>query len=92
MVAGKSDVEYSDLDFSLSQRPSPAEAGMTQGTPETEYAEIKKEKVKERQDGQGEEEEKMIGEDEETKCCVPDEEEGEDVALYATVKDVMDEI
>ena len=63
MVAGKSDVEYSDLDFSLSQRPSPAEAGMTQGTPETEYAEIKKEKVKERQDGQGEEEEKMIGED-----------------------------
>ncbi|XP_035528151.1 sialic acid-binding Ig-like lectin 11, partial [Morone saxatilis] len=91
VAAGKSDVEYSNLDFSLIKRPNPAEAGTTQGTPETEYAEIKKEKAKEREDGEGREEEEMIGEDEETKYCVPDEEEGEDGALYSTVKDVMGE-
>ncbi|XP_051261432.1 tyrosine-protein kinase-like otk isoform X2 [Dicentrarchus labrax] len=91
VAAGKSDVEYSNLDFSLINRPNPAEAGTKQGTPETEYAEIKKDKAKEREDGEKREEEEMIGEDEETKYCVPEEEEGEDGALYSTVKDVMGE-
>ncbi|XP_070767894.1 hemicentin-1-like [Enoplosus armatus] len=89
VAVGKSDVEYSNLDFSLIKRKSAAEAGTTQGTTETDYAEIKKEKAEARQDGEGKEEEEMLGEDEETKHCVPDEREGEDVALYSNVEDVM---
>nr|XP_046255917.1 hemicentin-1-like [Scatophagus argus]XP_046255918.1 hemicentin-1-like [Scatophagus argus] len=76
-VVDKSDVEYSSLDFFLIQRQSPAEAGSTEETTETEYSEIKKEKAQ----AHG-------GDGEETKHCVPDEEEGEDAALYSTVMDV----
>lgn len=95
MGAGKSDVNYSKIDFSLIKRKSPAEEGMTQGTPETEYAEIKelnkmKEEAEESQDGEGEEE--MIREDEKTNHCVQEEKEGEEVALYSNVKDIMSEI
>lgn len=90
VAAGKSDVpEYSKINFSLIKRRSPAEAGMTPESTETEYAEIKElkkieEEADERQDGEDEEE--MIGEDEEKKI---EEKEGEDVALYSTVKDIM---
>lgn len=90
MAEGKSDVEYSSLDFSLIKTKSQAEAGTAQAATETEYAEIKKEKAEERQDGQGKEE--MVGEDEEAKPCLPEEKEGEDVALYSNVKDIMGQI
>ncbi|XP_073341685.1 sialic acid-binding Ig-like lectin 5 [Pagrus major] len=88
-AVGKSDVEYSNLDFSLIKRQTPAEAGATQGKAETEYAEIKREKGKERKDGEDNVEEEM---DEEAKHGVQDEEESDDVAVYSTVKELMDEI
>ncbi|XP_030248821.1 sialic acid-binding Ig-like lectin 5 [Sparus aurata] len=91
-AVGKSDVEYSHLDFSQIKRQTPAEAGATQGKAETEYAEIKREKVKARQDAEGKVEEEMTGKDEEAEHGVRDEEESEDVAVYSTVKDVMDQI
>ncbi|XP_049902725.1 sialic acid-binding Ig-like lectin 5 [Epinephelus moara] len=95
VVVGKSEVEYSKIDFSLIKRKDPEEAGETQGTTETEYAEIKelkkiKEESEEDQDEEGEEE--MTGEDEEKKHCEPEEKEGEgegegeDVALYSSVR------
>lgn len=86
------EVEYSDLEFNLIKRQAAAEEGAAKGTTETEYAEIKKEKAEEGEDGKGTEEEVMIGEDEESKHCVNIEEEDEDAALYSTVKDVMDQI
>lgn len=85
-------MEYSHLDFSLIKRQTPAEAGTTQGKAETEYAEIKREKVKAKQDGEDKVEEEMIGKDEEPEHGVRDEEESEDAAVYSTVKDVMDQI
>ena len=91
-AVGKSDVEYSHLDFSQIKRQTPAEAGATQGKAETEYAEIKREKVKARQDAEGKAEEEMTGNDEEVEHGVRDEEESEDVPVYSTVKDVMDQI
>ncbi|XP_051812363.1 hemicentin-1-like [Acanthochromis polyacanthus] len=87
-AAGKSDVDYSNIDFSLLQRKNPAEAGTT----ETEYAEIKKEAAKEGADGEGKEEEALLGEDEETKHCVPEEKDSEDVAVYSTVQDILDQM
>lgn len=92
MAAGKSDVEYSNVDFSKIKRKSQAEAETTEGTTETEYAEIKKGEAGERHDGEGKEEEEMTGEDEDKKHCVADEKEGEDVALYSNVKDIMGQI
>ncbi|XP_065813866.1 sialic acid-binding Ig-like lectin 10 [Labrus bergylta] len=93
---GPNDVEYASIDFSVLKRS----AAKKRETTETEYAEIKKDVKEQREDqsgGEGEvmedkEEEMMIGEDEETKNCVPEEEEGEDEAVYSNVKDVMDEI
>ncbi|XP_008288772.1 sialic acid-binding Ig-like lectin 5 [Stegastes partitus] len=81
-AAGKSDVEYSDIDFSLSKRKSPAEAGTT----ETDYAEIKKAAAVEGDEGQ------VLGEDEETKHCPPEEQDGEDVAVYSNVQDIMGQV
>nr|XP_029136739.1 sialic acid-binding Ig-like lectin 14 isoform X2 [Labrus bergylta] len=83
-AAGKSDVDYSNLDFSRFKRNNLAEKGMAQET-ETEYAEIKKGEAEERLDGEGKEE--MAGEDEETKEFVADGGEGED--LYSNVEDIM---
>ncbi len=91
VAAGKSEVEYSNLDFSMIKRKSQAEAETSEGAAETEYAEIKKGDEGERHDGEGKEEEEMTGEDEETKR-VADEKEGEDVPLYSSVKDIMDQI
>ncbi|XP_060905392.1 uncharacterized protein LOC132983177 [Labrus mixtus] len=84
VAAGKSDVDYSNLDFSWVKRKNLAEKGMAQET-ETEYAEIKKGETEERLDGEGKEE--MAGEDEETKEFVADGGEGED--LYSNVEDIM---
>ncbi|KAK9514186.1 hypothetical protein VZT92_027671 [Zoarces viviparus] len=96
------EVEYSDIDFSLVKRKSPAGAEDTQETTDTEYAEIKNKKTKERQDDGAEasdvlegseEEEAMIGDDKETKKRMPKEEEGgEDVAVYSNVNEIMGEI
>ncbi|XP_070690840.1 myelin-associated glycoprotein isoform X2 [Pempheris klunzingeri] len=91
VAAGRSDVEYSKLDFSLIKSKSQAEAGTPQETTETEYAEIKREKAEESPDGEGkEEEEEKVGEGEETTPCIAEEKEGEDVGLYSNVKEVMD--
>ncbi|KAM7421354.1 hypothetical protein PAMA_015481 [Pampus argenteus] len=98
--SGPKDVEYASIDFSVLKRKGLRGAAKKQETTETEYAEIKREGKVERQDIDGEpdemleykEEEDMMGEDEETKHCVPEEEEAEDVALYSNVKDIMGEI
>uniref|UniRef100_UPI0037E993DB sialic acid-binding Ig-like lectin 11 n=1 Tax=Semicossyphus pulcher TaxID=241346 RepID=UPI0037E993DB len=95
---GPKDVEYASIDFSKLKRKSTGGAAKKRDT-ETEYAEIKK-KVKEQREGNGEEEDEvledkeevMIGEDEEAKHCVPEEEEGEDMAVYSNVKEIMNEI
>uniref|UniRef100_A0A3B4UAL5 B-cell receptor CD22 n=1 Tax=Seriola dumerili TaxID=41447 RepID=A0A3B4UAL5_SERDU len=97
---GPKDVEYASIDFSLLKRRSLRQAAKKQETAETEYAEIKKEVKEEREDDGGEEGEMLEGkeervmkeEDEETKCCVPGEEEGEDMAVYSNVKDIMGEM
>ncbi|XP_075962736.1 sialic acid-binding Ig-like lectin 5 isoform X3 [Anarhichas minor] len=96
------EVEYSDINFSLVKRKSPTGAEDTQETADTEYAEIKNKKTEERQDDGAEasdvlegseQEEVMIGEDKETKECMPKEEEGgEDVAVYSNVNEIMGEI
>lgn len=82
------EVEYSDIDFFLLKGKSPTEAEDTQETTETEYTEIK------REDGEmleGKEEVVMMRE--EIKQCVPaEQEEGEDVALYSNVNEIMGEI
>ncbi|KAG7216817.1 hypothetical protein INR49_001471 [Caranx melampygus] len=93
------DVDYANIDFTLLKRRSPREAVKKEESTYTEYAEIKKGK-EERGDEcgekgeilEGQDEEAMIDEDKETECCVPEEEEGEDVAVYSNVKDIMGEI
>ena len=99
VVADKSDVEYSKIDFSQIKRKTPTEAGTAQGTTETEYAEIKNKEM-ERQDNGGEggemlegnEEEVMIGEDKETQECMSaDKQGGGDVMVYSNVKEIMGE-
>ncbi|KAM7383082.1 hypothetical protein PAMP_002764 [Pampus punctatissimus] len=98
--SGPKDVEYASIDFSVLKRKSLRGAAKKQETTETEYAEIKREGKVERQDVDVEpdemleckEDKAMMGEDEETKHCVPEEEEAEDVALYSNVKDIMGEI
>ncbi|XP_049439898.1 sialic acid-binding Ig-like lectin 10 isoform X3 [Epinephelus fuscoguttatus] len=97
---GPKDVEYASIDFSVMKRRSPREAAKKQETTETEYAEIKKTVKKETEENgkeegevlEGKEEQAMIEEDEETKQYVPEEEEGEEMAVYSSVKDVMDEM
>ncbi|XP_040899425.1 hemicentin-1-like isoform X1 [Toxotes jaculatrix] len=93
------DVEYASIDFSLLKRKSPRVATEKQETTETEYAEIKKEVKEEREDDGGQKgevleskEEAIIEEDEETQCCVSEEEEGEDMAVYSNVRDIMGEM
>lgn len=81
-VAEKSDVEYSNINFYLMKRKSPAKAGASRGTTETEYAEIKKGEARGRAHGEG-------SEDREIKHCDAEEEEGEDAALYSSVSDIL---
>ncbi len=97
---GPEDVHYASIDFSVLKRKRPREATKMQENTETEYAEIKKEakekrETSDREEGEmleGKEEETMIEEDEETQHRVPEEEEGEDMAVYSKVKDKMSEI
>ncbi|XP_054478389.1 sialic acid-binding Ig-like lectin 10 [Anoplopoma fimbria] len=93
---GPTDVEYASIDFSLLKRKNPREAAKKKETTETEYAEIKKEVKEETENNGGEEgcvlEGVMIMEDEETKHCVPAEDDGEDAEVYSNVKDIMSEI
>nr|XP_033496833.1 carcinoembryonic antigen-related cell adhesion molecule 1-like [Epinephelus lanceolatus] len=97
---GPKDVEYASIDFSVMKRRSPREAAKKQETTETEYAEVKKTVKKKMEENgkeegevlEGKEEQAMIEEDEETKQYVPEEEEGEEMAVYSSVKDVMDEM
>ncbi|XP_042345679.1 sialic acid-binding Ig-like lectin 10 isoform X2 [Plectropomus leopardus] len=94
------DVEYASIDFSKLRGKGPRDAVKKQETSETEYAEIKKvvKAVREENDREGgevlegKEEEVIMEEDEETIQCVPEEEEGEEMAVYSNVKDIMDEI
>lgn len=94
------DVEYANIDFSLLKRRSPMEAARKHESTETEYAEIKKAVIEEREDDgqeegemlEGKEEEAMIEENEETNHGGPEEEEGEDMAVYSNVKDIMGEM
>ncbi|XP_042279553.1 uncharacterized protein LOC121905402 [Thunnus maccoyii] len=90
-AAGKSDVEYSNINVLLLKRKSPTKARNFQETTETEYTEIKKDEAEGRQDGDSKEEEVMI-EEEETKDDILEEKEGADVALYSNVKDIMGQI
>ncbi|KAK2844930.1 hypothetical protein Q5P01_011589 [Channa striata] len=95
-------VEYTDIDIFKFKRKSPTEDKETRQIPDTEYAEIKKEKRIERQDNDREEGETMcvyeeaavmIVDDKESKKCVQTEEEGgEDVALYSNVNEIMGHI
>ncbi|XP_051261426.1 sialic acid-binding Ig-like lectin 10 isoform X2 [Dicentrarchus labrax] len=103
-VGEPKDVQYATIDFSVLKRRSPREAANAQETTETEYAEIKKAVKEERKEEErggeeeenevldGKEEDVMIGEDEETKQHAPEEDEGEDTAVYSSVKDIMGEI
>ncbi|GLD73585.1 sialic acid-binding Ig-like lectin 11 [Lates japonicus] len=94
------DVEYANIDFSLLKRRSPTEAARKHESTETEYAEIKKAVKEEREDDgqeegemlEGKEEEAMIEENEETNHGGPEKEEGEDMAVYSNVKDIMGEM
>ncbi|TDH11462.1 hypothetical protein EPR50_G00061120 [Perca flavescens] len=97
---GPQDVEYASIDFSLLKTKNPRTAAKNQESTETEYAEIKKEVKEEIEDNGGEEgdvlegkdEDPTIGDDEEIEQFVPEEEEGEDMAVYSNVKDIMGEI
>lgn len=90
VAAGKPDVDYSTIKFSALKRQAKVEDSGE--TTETEYAEIKKEKTEEEQDGEGNEEAELIEETEETNDDVPLVEEGEDVAVNSDVKDIVDQI
>ncbi|XP_032373283.1 uncharacterized protein LOC116690435 [Etheostoma spectabile] len=93
------EVEYSDIDFHLWNRKSPAGAKNAQETTETEYAEIKNKEMEEIQDNGGEggemlegnEEEVTIREDKEAQECMSAEEGGGDELVYSNVKEIMGE-
>ncbi|KAK2844934.1 hypothetical protein Q5P01_011593 [Channa striata] len=96
------EVEYTDIDVSKLKRNSPTKDKETRRIPDTEYAEVKKEKRMESQDNEREEGDTMgvyeeaavmIVDDKESEKCVQTEEEGgEDVALYSNVNEIMTQI
>ncbi|XP_053182862.1 sialic acid-binding Ig-like lectin 5 [Scomber japonicus] len=88
-AAGKSDVEYSHINVSLLKRNNATKVGNNQETAETEYAEVKKKKVHVEVDGESKGNEVMIEENEDTNH-IQEEKEGEEEALYSSVKDIMD--
>ncbi|XP_034730816.1 myelin-associated glycoprotein-like isoform X2 [Etheostoma cragini] len=96
---GPQDVEYASIDFSLLKTKNPRMAAKKQETTKTEYAEIKKDVKAEIEDNGGEEGDVLEGNDkegtigdEEIEQFFPEEEEGEDMAVYSNVKDIMGEI
>lgn len=81
------EVEYSDINFSALRPKNPEEAANTQDARDTEYAEIKREEVRQ-EDAQGDSE--MLEANEENEFMTKkDNEEGEDVALYSSVEELM---
>ncbi|XP_030012833.1 hemicentin-1-like [Sphaeramia orbicularis] len=81
--AAKSDIEYSNIDFSALPRNGAMGAERVQNNTNTDYAEIKKDKRRE---------ERHEGEEEEITNHRRTEEEDEDANLYSNVKDVMDQM
>ncbi|KAG7476216.1 sialic acid-binding Ig-like lectin 10 [Solea senegalensis] len=88
-------VEYANIDFSLLKRKTARDAAKNQETTETEYSEIKQVTKHREDDGKEHEllegKEAVMEEDGETKK-IPDEGEGEDMAVYSAVKDTMAEM
>ncbi|XP_063343476.1 sialic acid-binding Ig-like lectin 12 [Pelmatolapia mariae] len=80
------EVEYSDINFSALRPKNPEEAANTQAT-DTEYAEIKREEL--RQEDAQEDSEMLEGNEENELMSKKAKEEGEDVALYSSVEELM---
>lgn len=93
---GPRDVEYASIDFSVLKRRNRREEGKKPDTRETVYAEINqkvKNNTKDNKEENGPEESEMSEDKEEAaKPSVPGEEQGEDVAMYSNVKDMLGEI
>ncbi|XP_029959521.1 sialic acid-binding Ig-like lectin 11 isoform X2 [Salarias fasciatus] len=85
------DVEYANIDFSLLKRKTPLDEARTDESTKTEYAEIKKEVIEEREDD-GREESEMLEREEEVEAKEGEEEAAEMEAVYSNVKEVMNEI
>lgn len=80
------EVEYSDINFSALRPKNPEEAANKDGT-DTEYAEIKREEL--RQEDIQEDSEMLEGNEENELMSKKDNNEGEDVALYSSVEELM---
>ncbi|XP_026225957.1 uncharacterized protein LOC113169043 [Anabas testudineus] len=102
VAAGRTDVDYSTIKFSVLKRQT---VKNSEETTETEYAEIKRGETEEQQAGEGIQEEVLIEEAvlteveavlvveaEETNHYVPVMGEGEDVVLPSNVTDIVNEI
>lgn len=89
VAAGKSDVDYSTIKFSVLKRQARVENSGE--TTETEYAEIKREKTEGEQNGEGSQEAVLTEEVEETNPDISVEGEAEDVAVNSDVKDIVSE-
>ncbi|KAM9309975.1 sialic acid-binding Ig-like lectin 11 [Pholidichthys leucotaenia] len=95
-VLAPKEVEYSDIDFSKMKSRSPTEAVEEPQNPtKTEYAEIKKEKILERQDD-AEEDSKMLEANEEEVMVTEENKKtktegvgGEEVALYSNLQELI---
>lgn len=83
----RTEVEYSDINFSALRPKNPEEAENTQDARDTEYAEIKREGL--RQEDAQEDSEMLEGNEENELMSKKDNEEGEDVALYSSVEELM---
>ncbi|KAL3980359.1 hypothetical protein ACER0C_016432 [Sarotherodon galilaeus] len=83
----RTEVEYSDINFSALRPKNPEEAENTQDATDTEYAEIKREEL--RQEDAQEDSEMLEGNEENELMSKKDNEEGEDVALYSSVEELM---
>lgn len=83
----RTEVEYSDINFSALRPKNPEEAQNTQDATDTEYAEIKREEL--RQEDAQEDSEMLEANEENELMSKKDNEEGEDVALYSSVEELM---
>ncbi|CAI5662091.1 unnamed protein product [Oreochromis niloticus] len=83
----RTEVEYSNINFSALRPKNPEEAENTQDARDTEYAEIKREGL--RQEDAQEDSEMLEGNEENELMSKKDNEEGEDVALYSSVEELM---
>ncbi|XP_030606547.1 sialic acid-binding Ig-like lectin 10 [Archocentrus centrarchus] len=96
--SGPTGVVYANINLSLLKRNPGREATRRQESTKTEYAEIKKALKEEQENDAVEEEEISCAKEEklmvelEMKQCEPENKEGGDEAVYATVNDITDEI